>query len=218
MDDRTRETVLDPTYLQPGAVARGGAVALAAVGIGAGVLLACWGASLFFNTNNKRLDVLITKIEELAQRPDRTDEVVTKVDDLNRGATKIGNSIMSHLSPIEGTLEELRNRPFLRGNPEEHGTPVNGSVITTQVTVFKMVPHDNNSSVITGWVYANGASANQPPVSQYCYWSSEPLGGTTQSARVALANNSVQLPNIAPTSVPRLDDALKKCVWWRSGS
>lgn len=217
MDDRTRETVLDPTYLQPGAVARGGAVALAAVGIGAGVLLACWGASMFFNSNNRRLDVLVSKIEELTQRPDRTDDVINKVDDLNRGATKIGNSIMARLNSMEGSLEELKNRPFLRGNPEEHNTPVSGNVITTQVTVFKIVPHVDNSSVVTGWVYANGASANQSPIREYCYWSSEPLGGTTQTARIDLATNMVQRPNIA-SGVPRLDEAIKKCVWWRSGS
>jgi hypothetical protein len=214
MDDKTRETVLDPTFLQPGVVAKCGAVALDAVGIGAGVLLGCWGASMFFNTNNRRLDVLASKIEELVQRPDRTDDVITKVYDLNRGATRIGNTISNRLASIETSLEELKRRPIFPTNPGEQKT-VNGNVITKQVTVFHLVPHEQGS-VVTGWKYPDGASANQKPTTQFCYWSSEPLGGTTQVATTYIATDGVRLNNIGP-NVPQLEDAIKKCVWWPNG-
>jgi hypothetical protein len=214
MDDKTRETVLDPTFLHPGVVAKGGAVALAAVGIGAGVLLACWGASMFFNTNNRRLDVLISKVEEFAQRPDRTDEVLNKVDDLNRGATKIGNTIINRLASIGSDLQELKNRSIFPSNPGEQKT-VNGNVITKQVTVFHIVPH-STGEVVTGWRYPDGASANQKPIAQYCYWNSELLGGTTSKATTYIATEGVRLQNIGP-NVPELEDAIKKCVWWPNG-
>jgi hypothetical protein len=214
MDDKTHETVFDPTWLRPGVVAKGGAVALAAVGIGAGVLLACWGASMFFNTNNRRLDVLVTKVEELVQRPDRTDEVVTKVDNLNRGATKLGNNIINRLASVESDLEELKRRQIFPTNPSEQKT-VNGNVITTQVTVFHMVPH-STGEIVTGWKYPDGASANQKPITQYCYWNSELLGGTTSKATTYIATDGVRLNNIGP-NVPELENAIKKCVWWPNG-
>src|SRR5215831_1550226 len=110
MDDKT-ETVLDHTYLRPGIVTRAGAVGLAAIGIGAGVLLACYGASFFFNTNSKRLDALTAKVEEIAQRPDRTNEVIAKLDDLRRETRKIGSNITTDVASV---LEELKNRPFIR--------------------------------------------------------------------------------------------------------
>ena len=162
MDDKTRETVLDPTFLQPGVVARGGALALAAVGIGAGVLLACWGASMFFNSNSKRLDALTAEFEELVQRPDRTDELVAKLDDLKREAGKMGSGIPARLASIEGSIEEIKHRPIIPGNPGNH-EKTNGTVIERQVTVFQTVPHDNGSAVVTGWQYPDGASADQPP-------------------------------------------------------
>ena len=216
MEGNTREAVLDPTYLQPGVVARGGAVALAAIGIGAGVLLACYGASFFFTTNNKRLDALTAKVEESAQRPDRTDEVIAKLDDLRREAGKIGSGITARLASIEGSLEELKHRPIIPGNPGAHEKTVNGNVIEREVTVFHTVPHDNGA-VVTGWQYQDGASADQPPKKQFCYWNSERLGGTTAQATVWLANDGVRLPNIG-AGVPRLEDALRECVWWNGST
>ena len=216
MEDNKRETVLDSTYLQPGIVARAGAVGVAAIGIGAGVLLACWGASFFFNTSNKRLDALTAKVEELVQRPDRTDEVLAKLDNLNREAGKIGGNITTHLVSIEGGLEELKHRPIIAGNLSDHEKTVNGKVITKEVTVFREVPHDNGR-VVTGWLYPDGASADQQPKYQFCYWTTEPLGGTTNRTSTSLAENGVRLPNIGP-GVPRLEDALKECKWWNAAS
>jgi hypothetical protein len=217
MDDKT-ETVLDHTYLRPGIVTRAGAIGLAAIGIGAGVLFACYGASFFFNTNSKRLDALTAKVEEIAQRPDRTDEVITKLDDLRREAGKIGGGITAHLASIEGSLKELKQRPIISDSQDRRGKTINGNVIMTEVTVFHQVSHDNGS-VYTGWDYPDGASANQPPISQYCRWSSGPLGRTSSGAWVTinLAKNGMRLPDIAD-GVPRLEEALKKCVWWNGST
>jgi hypothetical protein len=216
MDDKTRETVLDPTFLQPGVVARSGAVALAAVGIGTGVLLACWGTSMFFNSNSKRLDALTAKVEELVRRPDRTDEVVAKLDELRREAGKVGGGITARLASIEGSIEEIKHRPIIPGNPGNH-EKTNGNVIERQVTVCHTVPHDNGSAVVTGWQYPDGASADQPPKGQFCYWGSERLGGTTAQATIWLANDGKRLPNIG-AGVPQLENALQKCIWWNASS
>jgi hypothetical protein len=170
MEDKT-ETVLDHTYLRPGIVTRAGAIGLAAIGIGAGVLFACYGASFFFNTN-------------------------------------------AHLASIEGSLKELKHRPIISDSPGPRGKTINGNVIMSEVTMFHLVRHDKGS-IYTGWKYPDGASANQPPIAQYCYW--QDWVGDGASVRIDLANNGVRLPNIA-NGVPRLEDALKKCVWWNGST
>jgi hypothetical protein len=80
------------------------------------------------------------------------------------------------------------------------------------VTVFHIVPH-YNGVVDTGWVYPDGASADQRPKSQYCYWlSNSDFGG--HSTKIELTNNDgVPLPNIG-SGIPDPEGALKKCVWW----
>jgi hypothetical protein len=133
--EHTTETLLDHTYLQPGIVTRAGAVGLAAIGIGAGLFLVCWGASLFFHTNSSRLDVLTANVEKLVQRPDRTDEIVAKLDDLRREAGKFGGGITARLASIEGGIEAVRHRPIIPGNPGNH-EKATGSVIKREVTVF----------------------------------------------------------------------------------
>jgi hypothetical protein len=209
-----------PTIVKEGSLFKAAAISIVAAGIGLCILLACLGVSFFITRDDhpvlKQLDVLTAKVEELVQRRGRTDEIIAKLDNLNREAGKIGGNITTHLASIEGSLEELKHRPIIAGNPGNHDKTVNGNVITTQVTVFRSVPHDNGS-VVTGWTYPDGASADQRPKVQYCYWTSERLGGTTSTARIDIANDGVQLPNIG-AGVPRLEDALKECVWWKSGS
>jgi hypothetical protein len=223
-----------PIIVKEGSMLRAAGIAIIAAGAGLGILLASWGASFFFKPDDgavlKRLDVLTAKVDELAQRPDRTDEVVAKLDDearkiggitakldnLNREAGKIGGNITTHLASIEGSLEELKHRPVIPGNPGNQEKTVNGNVITTEVTVFRFVPHDNGR-VVTGWKYPDGASADQRPKFQFCYWETEALGGTTSRTTVYIANDGVRLPNIG-AGVPRLDDALNECDWWKRGS
>jgi hypothetical protein len=209
-----------PTIVKEGSLFKAAAIGIVASGVGLGILLACWGASFFITHDDhpvlKRFDVLTTKIEELAHRPDRTDEVIAKVDKLDRNASKIGRDITNQLTTVKGSLEELKGRPIIAGNPSDHEKPVNGNVITREVTVFREVRHDNGK-VVTGWRYPDGASADQRPKFQFCYWTSEPLGGTTSSATIYIANEGVRLPNIG-AGVPRLEDALKECVWWNGST
>jgi hypothetical protein len=169
---------------------------------------------MFFNSNSERLDALTAKVEELVQRPDRTDEVVAKLDNLKREAGKMGSGIPARLASIERSIEEIKPTPFISGNPGNHEKS-NGNVIEREVTVFHTVPHDNGSAVVTGWKYADGASANQPPKNQFCYWGSERLGGTTATTKIDLANDGKRLPNIG-AGVPQLENALQKCIWWTS--
>ena len=215
MEDKT-ETVLDPTYLRPGIVTRAGAIGLAAIGIGAGMLLACYGASFLLNTNSKRLDDLTAKVEELVHRPDRTDEVIRELDDLKGEAGKIGGNVTARLASIEGSIEELKRRPIISGNPGAHEKTVNGNIIESEVTVFHTVPHDTGA-VMTGWQYPDGASADQRPTRQFCYYRSERLGGTTAQAIISLADDGMRLQHIG-AGVPRLEDAIKECVWWHASS
>jgi hypothetical protein len=58
------ETRLNSTYLRPGPIARAAAVAIAAAGIGAGVLFVCWGASLLLH-DKPRTDVAAAELELL---------------------------------------------------------------------------------------------------------------------------------------------------------
>jgi hypothetical protein len=215
MEDKT-ETVLDHTYLGPGIVTWAVAIGLVAMGIGAGLLFACYGASFFFNTNSKRLDALTAKAEEIAQRPDRAGEVIAKLDDLRQEAGKIDANMTNHFVAVERDLEGLKSQPFIRGTLGKNETP-NGNVITTEVSVFKIVPHDTGK-IFTGWDYPNGASANQPPKRQYCYWANWPSGSSSGTwVNIDLAKNGMRLPNISD-GVPQLEDALKKCVWWNGSA
>ncbi|MGV7212521.1 hypothetical protein [Bradyrhizobium sp. UFLA05-112] len=215
MQDKT-ETMLDQTYLRPGIVARTGAVGMAAIGIGAGVLLACYGISFFIHPDSKRLDGLTAKVEEFVRRPDRSEQVIAKLDGLRRDAGEISGGITARLASIEGSIEEIKHRPIISGSPDNH-EKTNGNVIEREVTVFHRVPHDNDSVVMTGWDYADGASADQPPKRQYCYWQSEWLGGTTAQTTIYLAHDRQRLQGIA-AGVPQLEDALRKCIWWNASS
>jgi hypothetical protein len=218
------ETQLDHTYLRPGIISRAAALGLAALGVGAGVLLACFGLSFFFQHDSpvvQRLDALTAKVETLVQRPDRLGDVIAKLDDLSSSiSSKVDqindasgrSSMASRLASIDERLEELKRRPPVISGDTGKGGTINGSVIEKEVTVFHTVQHDKGN-VVTGWIYPDGASADQRPTSQYCYWSSEPLGGTTGKATVYIATDGTRLPNIA-SGVPRLGEAMQKCIWW----
>jgi hypothetical protein len=165
-----------------------------------------------------RLDDLTAKVESLVQRPEISlDTVIAKLDDLGsaskRDAEAIPGSIAQRLASIDERLEELKRRPVISGNTGTNGgKTINGSVIEKEVTVFHTVKH-YSGNVVTGWTYPDGASADQRPTSQYCYWGSEPLGGTTGKATIYIASDGTRLPNIAQ-GVPQLAEAMQKCIWW----
>jgi hypothetical protein len=208
------ETELDHTYLRPGVISRAAAVGLAAVGAGAGMLLACWGLSFFFHYDDpmiKKLDILSAQVEALAQKPDQAETVIQKLsrvgDNSKRDIEAIRGSIVERLASIEKRLDALRQPSTSSGRG---GKTIDGNVIEEEVTVFKTVKHERGT-VQTGWKYKDGASDGRP-FHQYCLYMSEALGGTTASATIFLANDGVRLPNIAP--MPHVEEALRKCVWW----
>jgi hypothetical protein len=204
------ETVLDPTYLRPGIVTRGTVIGLVALAVGAGVFLACFGLSYLWHSDKKlleHLDAINAKLETIANRPDRIDEVIKKIDDLGSGIAFVGEGFDKRLVAIEKKVA-----PIITGGPPVPSHDNHGNVIIREVTVFWNTEHEGGN-VVTGWRYPDGASANQAPTSQYCYWSSGSLGGTSAEATIHIATNGVRLVNIA-NGVPQLNEAFQKCRWW----
>jgi len=214
------ETVFDPTYIRPGIVTKGAVVSLSAIAVGFGVLLVCFGLSFFFHFDKPvltRLDATLVKLDAIAAKPDRTDEVLARLDsigDLVRSKIDENNLSNGHLrnqlGSIQAQIHDLKNKESIYQAPQTKSS--DGKVINTEVTVFKSIDHEGGS-VHTGWTYPNGASADSPPKHQYCYWASGHLGGTTAAARIDLAVNGEQLPNISE-KVQHLEEALNKCIWW----
>jgi hypothetical protein len=66
------ETQLDHIYLRPGIISRAAAVGLAAMGVGAGVLLACWGLSFFWHVDN----AAVRRLEAIAEQTAGLSDVV----------------------------------------------------------------------------------------------------------------------------------------------
>jgi len=214
------ETVLDPTYIRPGIVTKGVVVSLTAIAVGLGVLMICFGLSFFFHFDRPvltRLDAMLAKLDAIAAKPDRTDEVLARFDSIGglvRSKSDENSLSSRHLSnqldSIQAQIYDLKNKTGTYQAPQTNY--LDGKVIDTEVTVFKYIEHEGGS-VHTGWTYPNGASANSPPKRQFCYWTSGRLGGTTASARIELAANGEQLPNISE-KVLHLEEALNKCIWW----
>src|SRR5262249_60050884 len=161
-------------------------------------------------------------LERIAQRPDRTDEILAKLDRLNvvigskidqLDIASIRGSLDQRLAIIEGRIiEEIKKQRPIIGGDCGLGTDGNGNVITKEVTVFNNIKHENGM-VVTGWRYPDGASADQPPTHQYCYWSSGKLGGTSAEATIHIAVNGTKLSNIA-SGVPPPPAAPPKSVLW----
>jgi len=214
------ETVLDPTYIRPGIITKGVVVSLTAIAVGLGILMICFGLSFFFHFDKPvlaRLDAMLVKLDAIAEKPDRSNEVLARLDgigDLVR-STIDGNHLSDgHLSKqldsIQAQIYDLKNKEIISQVPQTKSP--DGKVIDTEVTVFKYIAHEGGS-VHSGWTYPNGASADSPPKRQFCYWVSARLGGTTASARIELAANGEQLPNISEKMM-NLEEALNKCIWW----
>jgi hypothetical protein len=86
-----------------------------------------------------------------------------------------------------------------------------GSVIRREVTVFSNVDHADGT-VVSGWTYSDGASTR--PTRQFCYFS-RPTSPSS-SARIELGVDGRKIESIIQNheSLPSLDDAFSKCVWW----
>jgi hypothetical protein len=205
------ETQLDPTYLRPGLIARAAAVGLAAVGIGAGVLLTCWGLSFFWRYDDPvlhRLDVLSHQLETLAQG----DSAELKA--INYALRQTGQQTSDFNRKLDQTIEAINHkidtldRKMVPSKGFGDGMASNGDIIKREVTVFSSIEH-YGGQVTTGWRYKDGASAGTP-LDQYCYWVIS--SSDTQSTKIDIASNGKRMNNIG--QVPRIDEALTKCQWW----
>jgi hypothetical protein len=212
------ETRLDHTYLRPGIISRAAAVGLAALGIGAGIFLAAWGLSfLWYPAQDKRIDALVSQLETMNQKmadafDDLKQKISQNIEAMHRQNTALSQNITDldrHVGKIELKVNSP-NPPIIVGDTGRK-TDNRGNVIEKEVTVFHTVKHEGGD-VVTGWRYPDGASADQRPMNQYCYWNSDLLGGTTSQAMIHIAVNSTRLPNIG-AGVPRLEEALQKCSW-----
>jgi hypothetical protein len=219
-----------PIVVREGSMLRAGAIGIAAAGLGVFVLLTCWGISLFNHNGladriedalKQRTDALVAVIRDTA-KPDRTDEVLTKldsvvaslrsrIDDYNASSM---SSISRQLDIIQSQIYDLKSKsPIIVPPKAKEEDP---KIIQTEVTVFKSVEHEGGR-VHTGWTYPNGGSADSPPRLQFCYWSTQPVGDTTAVIDVWIAVDGKQLANIPP-NIPNLSGALDKCIWWGGGT
>jgi hypothetical protein len=189
------ETQLDHIYLRPGIIPRAAAVGLAAVGVGTGVLLVCWGLSFFLHYNDpvvKKLDALYAQLETLAQN--ETENMKSPNYVIAQLVQKVGQQSSQHASRQDAIEQKLaaigeRIELMLKKQPQtpnlgDRHTP-DGTIIRREVTVFFDVEH-YGGNVWTGWRYKDGAS-NGPPEYQYCYWTTRSHSG--QDTRIELAQN-----------------------------
>jgi hypothetical protein len=213
------ETQLDHTYLRPGLISRAAAVGLGAVGVGAGVLLACWGLSFFWRYD----DPVVGKLEAVAQQLETlTQRTTDGLEALSRSTAQqtetMSRKTVEGLKAIDRKLEaldqkvaaartEALNRGF-GGVGRGDGRTVTGDVIQREVTVFSTVKHEAGG-VVTGWVYKDGAS-DGVPMRQFCYYTAANFDGS--STRIDLALDGKRQPNI--WQVPQVEGALAKCQWW----
>jgi hypothetical protein len=198
------ETVLDHTYLRP---SRATVIARTALAVGAGIFLAAWGLPSLWHPYQDRLEALDRKVaanfEVLnAKIDDRVDTLNMKIETLSQNVSRLEPRVVS----VEPKSSQTQRPSGI--SPD--------TVIKKEVTVFRTVDHENGT-VVTGWKYPDGASENQSPTYQYCYWKSGLLGDTTAEAVIHIATNGERLPNIAST-MPDLERAIQKCIWWNDGS
>ncbi len=152
------ETQLDHTYLRPGIISRAAAVGLAAIGVGAGVLLACWGLSFFWHVD----DAVLRRLDAIAKQTAGLSDTFREIE------TTLGQRTTESIDALGGKIDALepsprRDQPASdrdeivpggSGQPESTRT---GHVIKREVTVFNSITHEGGD-VTTGWNYKDGAS------------------------------------------------------------
>jgi hypothetical protein len=204
------ETQLDHTYLRPGIISRAAAVGVAAIGIGAGVLLACWGLSFFWHVDDAVLRSLDALAKQTAGLSDTFRELETTLGQRTAvGFDALGAKVDS-LSHRLDVIDQHITARSLGASGQPQSTPT-GQVIKREVTVFNSITH-GAGDVTTGWTYKDGASDGQP-INQYCYYTTV---NNHAGFRIDLAFNGQRLFNENMAKVPQLEEAIAKCQWWTS--
>src|SRR5262245_25578043 len=156
---------LDATYLRPGVVSLTAAVAIAAVAIGIGILLAAWGVSLLLRYTPPEIVVRQDKPFAIEQ------PAPLKIDPAN----------------LTFNVEQQRPRADPSGGSTVAKAP-SGDVIRREVIVFTDVQH-GPGSVVTGWKYRDGAGG--VPVGQFCYYTAPNVDHS--SKKIDIASDGIRL-------------------------
>jgi hypothetical protein len=188
------EQRLDATYLRPGPFERAAAIAIVAVAIGAGILLAAWGTSFLWRYTPP--------------------EVAVRIANPEVRVTQSGPLTVTQDKPFLVTQSEPfkieQPSPLDTGGVGGTAKTAMGEVIRREVTVFSNVKH-GAGSVVTGWNYRDGSGG--VPVSQFCYYSA--VNVDYSSTRIDIASDGARLANASLSLVPELEGALAKCQWWQ---
>jgi hypothetical protein len=188
------EQRLDATYLRSGPFERAAAIAIVAMAIGSGILLAAWGISFLWRYTPPEIAVRIANPEVR----------VTQTEPLAVTQDKPFIVAQSEQFKLE------RPSPLPPSEVARDGKTSQGDVIKREVTVFSTVKHAGGY-VATGWKYRDGSGG--VPVSQYCYYSAPNIDSS--STKIDLALDRARLPNASQSLVPELEEALAKCQWWQ---
>jgi hypothetical protein len=196
------EQHLDASFLRPGPITKAVALGIAASGIGFGVLLAAWGIALIWRPNLEPVTVKIANPEvHITQKEPLVVGQQTPFAIEQPKPVKVEVTM-----PQTGVQQTDPEIPTIANSPSE---PVN--VIKREVTVFSTVDH-SVGSVTTGWNYPDGGG--RIPHAQFCYYSSPNLDRSSTRVDLARDRNPSSGPQLA--LVPEVEQALKKCQWWRS--
>jgi hypothetical protein len=188
------EQRLDATYLRPGPFERAAAVAIVAMAIGTGILLAAWGISFLWRYTPPEIAVRIANPEvRVAQSGPLT-------------VTQERPFIVVQSEPFK---VEQPPSPMVPSGVGADAKTATGDVIRREVTVFSNVKH-GPGTVVTGWNYSDGSGG--VPVRQYCYYSA--FNVDYSITRIDIASDRARLSNASLSLVPELEGALAKCQWW----
>jgi hypothetical protein len=199
-------------------------VGLAAVGLGVLVLLACWGASFFWRTDNdtkEKFEIIVKNTDGLKDTvKDGQAQIVTAVADVGAKIDALGRKIDGYAHNFDVSVAGLHNdiakiRQQIAGIDvgKYYPGPYNktdGTIITREVTVFNNVKHDVGY-VVTGWAFKDGAATE--PSYQFCYYTLK--GGEEGTTfRVDLFTGGKRVDNDAVRKIPNYDEAFGKCQWF----
>jgi hypothetical protein len=196
------EQQLDATYLRHDPIERAAAIAVAAGGIGLGVLLAAWGISFLWRYTPPEIAVRIANPEVRVKQ----DAPLAVAQDKPFVIAQPGPL---KIDPGQVTIKvEQSQQPAIKGVVDSDSQTGSGDVIRREVTVFSFVRH-GPGAVVTGWNYKDGSGG--VPVSQFCYYSAPDIDHS--SKRIDIAADRIPRSDFNPDLVPELEGARTKCQW-----